>query len=247
MFGERRRDRRRGYSVWGHVQRVFRTKGIRRTLLPLGGTLLLAVVLFAHCSKNTVTGPSEPSAAPKPAGPTQPTPGYTVSAPKHAIAVFPTSLLPSVHPCDPTVSFADMAGENDITYTDEILYNPDGTPSGQHKINYNSSQAQHGKDKNGTNYAGNKTSSGQSFIITNRYTIVEHFAINPLAADGSSQPCTTTYNFQSNNQAGNCFKSSPTYDFLLVEDPVTHEGTLAVTTTSLASTCDVETLSMRDP
>jgi hypothetical protein len=208
--------------------------------------VLVAVVAFAYCS-NTITGPSTAAPAAPAAPPSPPQPGYSVSAPKQAIAVFPTNLLPTVHPCDPTLTFTDMGGENDITYTDEILYNSDGTRSGEHKITYSSNEKQHGRDKNGTNYAGNKTSSGQSFIITNRNTTVNHFAVNPLTTDGSAQPCTTTFNFQSNNQAGNCFKSSPSYEWLLVEDPITHEGTLTVTAISIASTCDVETLSMRDP
>lgn len=244
MSDERRSDRRQGYSFLGHVGRVIRAKGLHRVFLSLGSTVLVAALLFAYCSKNTITGPSAPSGSePKPI----PKSTTSTSAPKQAIAVFPTNLLPTVHPCDPTLTFTDMQGENDIDYTDEILYNPDGTRSGQHKITYNSSQKQHGKDKNGYNYSGNKYSSGQSFIITNRYTTVEHFSVNPLDANGNAQPCTTTYNFQSNQQAGNCFKSNPTYDWLLVEDPLTGEGTLTVTTVAITSECPTTVVSMREP
>ena len=251
MFRKRHSERRQGYSFWGHFRRALRTKGVASVFGPLGATALVAAIAFAHCSKNTITGPSAPSTATptNPPAPTGPGKGMaTVSQPKQAIAVFPTNLLPAVHPCDPTVIFDAMSGENDITYTDEVLYNSDGTPSGQHKITYDSNEKQQGRDKNGYNYAGNKQSFGQSFFISNKYELVTHFDVSPLAADGTAQPCTMTSNVKNGNTGGNCLRSSPTYDFVLVEDPVTHEGTLAVTTVAIESSCPATTtLGMLDP
>lgn len=257
MFGQRRSDRRQGYSFLGHLQRVLRTKGAGNFLLSIGGTALIAGVAFAYCSKNSITGPAEPvpTASPSPITPSHSQ--STVSGQKQAIAVFPTNLLPTIHPCDPTVAFTDMQGENDITYTDEILYNSDGTPSGDHQITYNSTEKQNGHDNKGNSYNHTKTPTGpQSFIITNNMKsgapkeIVSHDMIPPLNASGDPQPCTTTFNSQSLNTAGGgpgCFDSGRTYDMVLVEDPITHEGTLAVTTVSITSTCPTTTISMRDP
>lgn len=250
MFGQPNRDRRQGYSFFGHAQRVIRRKGFVGTLLPLGATAFCAALAFAYCSKNSITGPSAPEPGMKPVPKVARSTGP--SAPKQAIAIFPTNLLPTVHPCDPTVAFVSMDGENDVDYTDEVLYNPDGTPSGQHNVNYNTTEKQGGKDQKGNNYKHVKSTSGQSFIITNNNskTIVTHDRIPPLDGDGNAQPCTTTYNFQSGQTAGGgpgCFDSNRTYEFVLTEDPLTHEGTLAVTAVAIGSACPTTTLTMRDP
>lgn len=252
MFGQRHSDRRRGYSLLAHTQRVIAKKGFRRAVLPLLGTAFLAAVAFANCSKNSITGPGAPAPAPGGSAPSIPQSTASSSSPKQAIAVFPTNLLPTVHPCDPTVQFTAMQGENDIDYTDEILYNSDGSPSGQHQITYNSTETQSGKDQKGNNYRHTKTTSGQSFLITNNNSkeIVSHDMITPLDASGTPQQCTTTFNFQSGQTAGGgpgCWDSGRTYEFLLTENPVTHEGTLAVTAVAIASTCPNTTLSMREP
>jgi hypothetical protein len=238
MFNSRRSDRRRGYSFLGHLQRVIRTKGLSRVLLSIGGTLLVAVASFAYCGKNTITAPTEPApkSAPKPQQ-------QSVSAPKHAVAVFPTNLLPSVHPCDPTLAFTDMQGENDVTYTDEMLYNPDGTPSGQHQITYSTTETQSGHDKNGTHYSATKTETPNGFVTTSAkgQNTVSHMDVGP---DG--HPCSQTTNQSAGTTHGSCFKSSPSYQWMLVEDPITHEGTLTVTPIAITSEC-LPTIAMLEP
>ena len=65
MLRERGTDRRRGYSLRKHIQRVVRTKGLRRVLLPVATTMVVAGALLANCDGGSrITGPGEP-AAPK--------------------------------------------------------------------------------------------------------------------------------------------------------------------------------------
>lgn len=239
MFGQRQSDRRQRYSFRGHLQRVIRAKGFGRVLLSMSGTLLVAVIGFAFCSQNTITGPS---AAPPPKS--IPKPERTVSAPKQVIAIFPTNLLPTVNPCDPLTTFTDMSGQDNITYTDEILYDSNGNPTGQHHIHTAHDQSQNGHDNHGNQVHGATKSddspSGGFFLVTGQQkVIVMHMDM-----------CTTVYHDNGNGQvSGSCdkkFSSDPQHSVLLTEDPITHEGTLTATTIAINSTCPT-IIAMREP
>jgi hypothetical protein len=58
MFGEPGNDRRQSYSFKQHFQRAVATKGLRRLLVPMVGTAIVASVAFAYCGADGITGPS---------------------------------------------------------------------------------------------------------------------------------------------------------------------------------------------
>jgi hypothetical protein len=242
-----RKERRHGYSFRGHLRRVVTEKGLRHIALSLGGTALVLSGAFAYCSSSNITGPSLGGPESKASGGLSPSgtgPTKSVSPEKKAVAVFPSDLLPAFHPCDPLLGFSEMEGQNEVTYTDEILYDETGKPTGEHRIRYNTKESQKGRDKNGKAYGHTKEEFGKSFTMTTGggHNQKSHFHVE------GEQPCTQTYNDNSAslNQGQDCtrsFSSEPSYHYTLVENPVTREGTLIVTTTSIVSSCPV---AMRD-
>ena len=50
-------ERRKGYSFPSHFQRIIATRGWRRFFAVLGGTAVVAGILFAYCSSDTISGP----------------------------------------------------------------------------------------------------------------------------------------------------------------------------------------------
>lgn len=50
-------ERRKGYSFPAHFRRNIATRGWRQVVAVLGGTAVVAGVLFANCSSDTLTGP----------------------------------------------------------------------------------------------------------------------------------------------------------------------------------------------
>ena len=55
--------RRRGYSFAAHLRRMVATRGWRQVAAALGGTAIVAGVVFANCSSDSITGPGKGTAA----------------------------------------------------------------------------------------------------------------------------------------------------------------------------------------
>jgi hypothetical protein len=55
--------RRRGYSFAAHLRRMVATRGWRQVAAALGGTAIVAGVVFANCSSDSITGPGKSTAA----------------------------------------------------------------------------------------------------------------------------------------------------------------------------------------
>lgn len=125
MFKRIKSDRRQGYSFIGHAQRVIATKGFSRVGMSLGGTALIAALVFAHCSSSSITGPKSPTSALKSApasGVSKNDVGSTdtwLPAAQFGPITVPGTILPNpfADPCthqnvvwDPANSFTTMSG-----------------------------------------------------------------------------------------------------------------------------------------
>src|SRR5919199_2006677 len=110
-----RDDRRRGYSLGGHFRRLKQSGRLKQVGGVLAVAFVIAGITFARCQSSKITGPSAPTpAAGHPSGPSaHPT---TTVAEKKATTIFPSDLLPAIHPCDPTTSFTEGGGSADFYY-----------------------------------------------------------------------------------------------------------------------------------
>lgn len=245
FFKERRHDRRRRYSLQGHLKRLAASGRLRE----LGaGSLILVVVAgltLARCQSDSITGPAtveqQPGALP------------SLSVEKTALAIFPSSLLPAVHPCHPDLTFVEMGGQNEILYTDEVYYDEAGKR--KHKVRYKPHAKQQGKDSRGKAHKGESRGCGDHdedpktkdcFFIKESpggpSNSVAHMTVKE--EDSSAETCTTTTNSGGMHGGGNAcpMNSSPKYEFMLIEDPITFEGTLTVTVLDIVSSCPLTTV-----
>jgi hypothetical protein len=59
MFRERRKDRRRSYSLRGHVRRLSETGRLRQVAIAAVALAIAGGGTFARCSSSSITGPNE--------------------------------------------------------------------------------------------------------------------------------------------------------------------------------------------
>ena len=251
---DRGNDRRRGYSFRKHFSRLRVSGQLKNVGAATLASMLVVGITLARCQSSSITGPSSGPSASAPIAPSS----ATTSGQKEAIALFPASLLPSVHPCQPDVTFVEMGGSKNVTYTD--TYETDANGNRNHDVSWRESTQQKGKDKNGKAYGTQKTqcpsssevetdSRGNCHTHFNQsgksFHFQEHHTVKP---EGSSAE-TCTLNAPQGSGGGNAcpFNSEPSFTYTFMEDPLTHEAVMAVMTNNIVSSCSMTTLTMLVP
>ena len=109
-----------------------------------------------------------------------------------------------------------------------------GSYAGTHTVNMTHNEKQNGKGNNGKAYAGSNTHSNSFQHVRPNSANSEqtHYTVKP--ADGPAETCTIN---STSGPTGGCFHSNNTYSWTLLEDPLTHDGTIVLTTTSIVSSC----------
>ena len=252
MLEERRRDRRRGYSFREHVGRLRRAGRLNQVVVATAATVLIVGVSVSRCQSSNITGPAEERTGTQANGSLSTTSTSKMSAEKTALAIFPANLLPAVHPCQTDVTFVESQGQAEFVYNDEVTYHPDGTRS--HKVHFNPTVSRSARDKNGKSYKvqHHKCPEGSEPAVegdvkschfhfngaSKKGSAHSHYTVKP--DDGPAETCTA------NTSSGKTcdFNETTEQEFALVEDPLTHEGTLVVSTLSILPSCPVTTLAM---
>jgi hypothetical protein len=231
MSEQRSQDRRQRYSFRKHLNRLRQTGRLKQIGAVAAAAIVLAGISFARCQSSKITGPAE-TKAPQPS--TGPSATTTVSLPKVATAIFPSDLLPKFNPCKPDLTFVEMSGQNDVTYTDQVTTTLDGQR--QHTTTYTPHEKQNGKDSRGNAYAGDNPGQSKSdiWVFTTKGTFHTHARIK--TAD-QNEVCNEVIN--KNGQHGNScdFDQDQDYTYVMTEDPLTGEALMTVTPTSIVPSC----------
>ena len=179
FFRERRRDRRRSYSIRGHVARLRSEGRLRIVATRLAVFILIAGVSLSRCRGADITGP--PATPPSsPAGtPTDLTGVEPVD--KLAIAVYPASLLPPVNPCN-AEAILDQSGDAHFTY--HTVEDSDGKAH----TTYHDEFHRNGKSPSGDTYQSMKISDNLTTVTGDPYPVVFNHEYDVTVASNGPAP-----------------------------------------------------------